>query len=331
VTEQQVAAEHDVDVARALRLEPDLMAAMQVLVFLLGVRSTETSMEIPKSLAFATALSGVLWPLPVEFAQATFRSSADVVPVYATVVGPNGRLATGLSKDDFILFDDGDRQPISSFSEAPVGISTVAMWDVSNSMTRHENRARAAAAAFVTALWPGDRARFGTFGREIALSPIVTEDKSILRRVLDEELWFTGGGTPLWTALAQATDVLADEKSVRRVLLVLTDGQPSRDGSAEREALVRVHSSDVMVYAVGMSGMGGAMEKLARETGGGVAVLGPRHLDAEFAKIMTELHHQYVIGYTPKIWDGRLHSLELRTTVPGATVRSRRGYFAARD
>ena len=50
---------------------------------------------------------------------------------------------------------------------------------------------------------PQDRAQIGTFGEEIAISPHLTGDKEMLRRVLRNELW-PMGGTPIWNALDAA-------------------------------------------------------------------------------------------------------------------------------
>jgi len=52
----------------------------------------------------------------------------------------------------------------------------------------------------------------------------------------------------------------------------------------------------------------------------------------EINRIMTEvaqeLHHQYLIGFTPALLDGRLHKLEVRVTQPNYTVRARKSYVA---
>ena len=100
-----------------------------------------------------------------------------------------------------------------------------ALFDMSNSMTRHHAAVRSAADALIDALWPGDRVRLGSFGIEVALSPLLTNDARVLHRIVDEELW-PGGPTPLWAATYQAMTSLAEEHG-RRVVLLLTDGDDS--------------------------------------------------------------------------------------------------------
>jgi hypothetical protein len=52
-------------------------------------------------------------------------------------------------------------------------------------------------------------------------------------------------------------------------------------------------------------------------------------LAATFRRVADELHRQYAIGFVPATLDGKTHSLSVKTTRPGLTVRSRRTYVAA--
>ena len=259
----------------------------------------------------------------------TFRSTTRVVPIYATVTGPNGRLMPDLKVDDFVLLDNGVPQTITTFSKEPVPIVGVALWDVSNSMDPNAERVRASARAFVRALWPEDRFKIGSFGGTIVISPLLTNDKSILARVVDEELWF-GGGTPLWTAIAAGLDEVSQEIG-RRIVVVVTDGQTLELQTSKTDVMRQMHRSDAMVYAIGFSpaGLSGAIKDVVDESGGGHAELGDvKGFDAELARVAAELHHQYVLGFSPQVLDGKVHKLAVSTRVSGAKVRARKGYVA---
>jgi hypothetical protein len=56
--------------------------------------------------------------------------------------------------------------------------------------------------------------------------------------------------------------------------------------------------------------------------------------DDDLAKTLTaiadELHHQYLIGFTPVVFDGKSHKIELRVNAPQLTVRARQQYVAVR-
>src|SRR5436305_480828 len=157
-----------------------------------------------------------------EAQQPVFRGGARTVPVYATVHDQDGRLVSNLSKGDFVILDEGNPVPITTFSNDILPITVAVMLDMSVSMTGEHVRVREAALQFVDRLLPPDRVRIGTFGDEIALSPWLTGDKARLARVLREEVW-PGGGTPLWSAMQAAMLSLATETG-RRVVLTLSDG-----------------------------------------------------------------------------------------------------------
>ncbi len=71
-----------------------------------------------------------------------FRSGVYTVQVSVTVTDANGRRITGLSGTDFEVFEDGDQQPITQFSDQRVPVSLGVMLDASDSM-----RARQATSA----------------------------------------------------------------------------------------------------------------------------------------------------------------------------------------
>lgn len=74
------------------------------------------------------------------------------------------------------------------------------------------------------------------------------------------------------------------------------------------------------------------LAKIAEATGGGYFELtGTDDLGATFRRVAEELHHQYLLGFTPKVLDGKTHRLAVRVKHEGLTVRARRTYLAARD
>jgi Ca-activated chloride channel homolog len=264
-----------------------------------------------------------------------FRASVDTVSIYATVSDGDGRLVPDLVKEDFTVLDNGASREITLFSSEIQPITVVIMLDMSGSMFSRFIRLRSSTLSFVDALLPQDRAQIGSFGEEIAISPHLTGDKQILRRVLRNELW-PMGGTPIWNALDAAMTALASE-SGRRVVLTITDGQNLcnlphclKPGDVERRAV----REGFTLYAIGMDGTGldGEIMEMAEETGGGhFALPVGADLTATFARVADELRRQYVLGFTPADLDGKLHSIEVRVNRPGMKVKSRRNYLAARS
>jgi len=262
----------------------------------------------------------------------TFRSTSRTVHVYATVQSDDGRLVPDLTRNEFRVFEDGHERPLTVFDNTPQAITVALMFDMSNSMARYLERIRQAGGAFVSALWAGDRVRIGSFGLEVAISPLLTSDKGVLTRILDEELW-PGGPTPLWYATDLAMTTLDDEPG-RRVVLLFTDGEdsglfvPGKRGDTRRH----VERGGFMIYAIGMPrrAIADDLTSLADDSGGGhFLVRNEDDLSSTFARVVEELHHQYVLGFSSEIVDGKSHSIDVKISRQGAKVRARKSYVAA--
>jgi Ca-activated chloride channel homolog len=284
---------------------------------------------------FVAAAVGAALFVALQAQEGRFRTSVDTVSIYATVSDSDGRLVPDLVKEDFTVLDDGTPREITLFSSDVQPITVVIMLDMSGSMFPRFLRLRTSTLSFVDALLPHDRAQIGSFGDEIAISPHLTGDKELLRRVLRNELW-PMGGTPIWNALDAAMTALQSE-SGRRVVLSITDGRNMcsfprclKPGDVERRAV----REGFMLYAIGMDGTGldGEIMTIAEETGGGhFALPVGADLSSTFARVAEELRRQYLIGFNPTAVDGKLHRVDVRVGRPGMKVRARRNYLAGRS
>lgn len=287
---------------------------------------------MPRPRAAAADATAALTSRPAATGQ--FRSTADTVGVYATVSDAQGRLVPDLTRDDFLVYDDGRAVDISLFSNDPQPITVAIMLDMSGSMLNRFLKVRESTLWFINALRPEDRATIGSFGEEVAVSPLLTGDKRVLARVLNEELWPLGS-TPLWNAADAAMSAL-DGQPGRRVVLLLTDGADScrlprcrRFGDIQRRAV----REGFMFYAIAMDarGLGAQMVDLTRQTGGGQFSLDPGDdLTDTFARVAEELRHQYLIGFSPRVLDDREHRLDVRVARRGMEARARTSYHATR-
>jgi Ca-activated chloride channel family protein len=294
-----------------------------------------------------------------------FRSSASTVAVYTTVTDASGQLVPHLGRDDFEVYDNGKRQPISIFTNDVQPITVVMMLDRSASMLANFSLVERAAGSFIDRLLPGDKVRIGSFSDRIQLDPReFTSDQGVLRVILRTELQ-PAGPTPLWNAVGVGMTALLRQEG-RRVVLVFTDGvdRPLTGGRnvSLGDAIKRAEHEDVMVYGIGLAsrfggrasgrrggmagrGMGGGgqrggqpdnkpdpgLRKLALASGGGYFELtSTRDLAATFARVADELHRQYLIGFEPQKLDGKAHTLEVRVKGEGLVARARKSYIAAR-
>src|SRR5258708_1359406 len=66
--------------------------------------------------------------------KAPLRSSIELTVVTATVRDADGRLVTGLPKEAFEIYEDGERRPIAQFTNERVPLGLGLLLDVSDSM-----------------------------------------------------------------------------------------------------------------------------------------------------------------------------------------------------
>ena len=270
--------------------------------------------------------------LAISQPQQVFRANIDMVAAYPLVTGPEGRFVTDLRQQDFEVFDNGQPADVTIFSRDRQPITALLLLDMSASMEDRWMRVRDAAVRFVDALEPADRLRIGTFGSEIALSPHLTGDKAILSRVLREELW-PGGSTPLWSAMSAGMQSIPPESGTlgpssmnqgRRPIVLVTDGIDT-SSAAQAPVAARAIREQFMIYGIGLEGKGLStrLVDLIGQTGGGHFDLKRSDdLGAAFLRLADELHHQYLIGFTPLAFDGQTHSLEVRVKREGFRVRA---------
>src|SRR5262245_23478275 len=103
--------------------------------------------------------------------QTTFKAGTRTVAVYATVTDGTGRLVPDLSRDDFIVEDEGRRQTLTVFDNQLQPITIVVLLDRSGSMEGNFDLVREAAEVFVAQLLPRDKAKIGSFSNRIQVDP----------------------------------------------------------------------------------------------------------------------------------------------------------------
>jgi Ca-activated chloride channel family protein len=277
---------------------------------------------------------------------AVFRNTSNLVSVYATVTRADGQHARGLDKDDFQLFDNGEPRPIAVFSNDSQPMTVALVVDESGSMLARLPRVRAAAEAFVGAMTPGDRASFSTLTHRVV--PLTGDRPRLIAAIREAAAWpWWDSGSPIWGALDRGITDLAAERG-RRVLVILTDGQDTPDVYTHRpsqslgqpivfpnaggESMARrALKEEFMLYALGFQGapFENDLKTIARQSGGGFTSLAPADdLATVFRAIVDDLHRQYVLGFVPAEADGVVHTIEVRSSAPGTTVRARERYLA---
>lgn len=309
---------------------------------------------MPRSVLVAAALVGLVAAAGAQQQQPVFRTGIDTVAIYASVFDRYGEIITDLAKPDFKVFDEGKPQDLTVFINGQQPITAVVLVDTSASMTPLLHLARAAAEQFVIRLQPGDRARVGSFNDKINLSPEFTSDRDVLLRTLRDLP--IGHTTVLWDAIDRTMTELKPLGG-RRVILLLTDGLDTQSQKRSDEMLARAQAEELMLYAVqfrprvvqpdiemplsqGLKAMlsndvrrerfpTDTLRRLAVQTGGGHFLLTERDdVNSTFTRVASELHQQYVLGFSLQKFDGKPHAIDVLVNRPNLLVRARRSYLA---
>jgi VWFA-related protein len=300
----------------------------------------------PLVIGFVTLASSALFAqAPQGFRDSRlFRSGIDLVSVTATVSDADGHPATDLTRDDFEIYEDGERQTITQFTHDRVPVGLGVLIDISDSMFgKRIEDARAAVDRFLFELLdPADEFFLMAFNHKPRPLTGWTRDRGDVRRAL--EALRPTGGTAIYDAIFEALPVSSRGTRDRAALLIISDGADTASTATLRELRTALLRSDVFVYAIAIDspdprainvGVNAqALRDITSQTGGRTEVIrSSTDLADATARIADELNTQYLIGYSSsKRADGKFHSIRVRVAGKEYRVRARNGYVAgARD
>lgn len=278
--------------------------------------------------------------------QPSFRTGVELVSLNVTVSDNEGRFVTNLDRDAFEVFEDGVKQDITFFNRSNLPIALSILMDTSASMEDKLPTAQQAAIGFARRLRPEDLAQLIDFDSRVSIAQSFTNafadlESAILRTT-------PGGSTALhnaiYIALKELQKVRAQgtEDIRRQAIVVLSDGEDTSSLVSFEEVLELAKRSETAIYTIGLRSRGPervrgsfneadfVLRQLAQETGGrSFFARSPDELAGIYGQIADELSSQYAIGYTsrnPKR-DGAWRRIVVRVDHPGATARTKQGYY----
>ena len=268
--------------------------------------------------------------------------SVNEVNVVFTVTDRHNRYVQDLAKGDFKVVDDEKPvQEIRSFRrETDLPLQVGLLIDASNSIRDRFKFEQESAIEFLndTIRHRYDQAFVIGFDEKPELTQDFTDNMELLSKGV--RMLHPGGGTALFDAIYYASrDKLlksAQSDSVRRAIIVVTDGEDNASHVTREEAIEMALRADVTVYTISTNFPdGGAgdkvLQRIADATGG--RAFEPFQLSEvanAFAQIQDDLRSQYALTYHPPDFakDGRYRTIEIMATRKGLKVRSRSGYYA---
>lgn len=272
----------------------------------------------------------------------TLHAEVDEVLLNCTVIDDKGRTVSGLTKDDFRVWEDGVPQPINSVIHQDLPVSMGILVDNSGSMRDKRGAVNMAAVNLLRESNPQDEAFVVNFSDRAYLDQGFTSNLVSLNRGLSR--FDSKGTTALYDAVAASADELSKHAKMRKeVLLIITDGADNASQLTLQDAIRRVQDlGGPVVYTVGLlfdteasetDRARAALERLADETGG-IAYF-PRSLDEVndiAAQVARDIRNQYTVDYhstkPTRLGEYRTVHVEAYSRRGKLSVRTKKGYFA---
>lgn len=281
----------------------------------------------------------------------TFTDSVAVrwvlVPV---IVKADGRYLQDLEQKDFTLRIDGKRVPIASFDTADdAKVSLTYLQDVSGSIGNGGKlkTSRALLSHLARHLRPPDDVAIALFGSgSVRIQLPRTQELSTLSTAAGQ--WKPWGITALYDAVAWLPDLTPPQPHAKSVAVLVTDGDDNASQISDGEARRLLRQAQLPVYVLGLASgrplarhrdgrqvhsFDDLLQRLAYETGGSyITVRGPREVPLALEPLLSDLRHQYVLGFRIDGSQGATSSehtieVEVKTRSRRKSLSYRRGYL----
>src|SRR3989441_3683035 len=272
----------------------------------------------------------------------TLKIDTELVTLHVRVIDRNNHPINSLRKDEFKILENGEAQPIFSFTREEVPVIYGLAVDTSGSLRPAFEQVLNAAKAIINSNKRGDETFLERFISSDKIETVqdFTANKDALLDGLDS-LYIEGGQTAVIDGVYLTAEHVAeykkggDDDRRRRALIVVTDGEDRAIYYPETELFKRLREEDVQIYVIGFVNeldvekgfirksprdkAVNLINKLASDTGG--RAFFPQSI-AELPQIANEivrdLRTQYVISYDPtnKAHDGTYRAIKVIVDQP---------------
>jgi VWFA-related protein len=296
------------------------------------------------------------------------RTDVDLVTIDALVMQKDtARIVGDLTREDFVLIEDGTKQEISHFSQGTAPLSVLLLIDRGGCLDPFNSQVRHAAIDALSRLKPTDEVAVMTYHNNAELLQPFTRDRWPINFALNhipphDEM----ANHCLNKAFYEAATYMeqAGNPSGRRVIIFITGVTRNfdcADGPGGKEATHAVYESGSVVCGLipvtkeqqmenGMMRWATRLGTLARvstlnlkqiaaDTGGEILEDKPELLDRSFMTLMEHLRSRFSLAFvsTNKLRDGTVRKLKIELS-PGTqksrgklVVKSRKSYVAPRS
>lgn len=257
----------------------------------------------------------------------------NLISFNVSVTNPDGFAVTGLSKENFSIFDNKLPQEIHFFSNEDAPASIAVILDTSGSMSGNKiEQAKNALASFIQTSKPED---------EFFLIDVGSKANLLLSRTRDSEALLEKytyvepkGNTALYDAVGLGIEKVNQGTYAKKIVLIISDGEDNNSRMSFRKLRNLLKESNAVVYSIGIesylshfgtgpSGLDNLQE--LSETSGGKAYFPKRseELSDFFERISLDMRHLYAIGYYPSELssDGKKHRITIKVKPADESTR----------
>ena len=321
--------------AAPARLEPgsrrgeSVRALIQMLAIAWAIGSLPPLLECP-------TVAGATYRPASERAQAAAEAAPPAakpdpsrITVNVAVVDEDGYAVTGLKRDNFWIYDNGNLHPLVDFAPASEPVTIAVLMEYSSSYYGYfAGKAADWTAGFVNHLEPHDWVALVTYDLNSKVRIDFTHNRAEVQdtlRTLGSPFFHEAN---LFDALVETLDKMERVRGKKSILLVAT-GSNSFSANTLEDVLERLKRTDVKIFCIGLaeqeyirSSSGGSSYVQARawldefaDLTGGVAMF-PRfegELPGIFDSVLGLLRSEYSLTFKPgpQLRDGRFHKLKI--------------------
>ncbi len=277
-------------------------------------------------------------------ANTTFKVQVNEVNLIFAVTDKHGRFVTGLKQENFGLLDNG-KPPVAVVGfrqQTNLPLRVGVMVDTSSSIrSRFQFEQDSAVEFFLQTMHRNDRAFVEGFDIQTNLAQDFTNSVDALNQGIRKLR--PGGGTALYDSLYKTCRdqmlTLRDDLAVRKVLILLSDGDDNYSRAELSDAIKMCQRSETIVETISTNlsptkDKGDQTLQVISDATGGQAFF-PNKLEdvaTGFRNIEQELRSQYSLQYRPAnlVNNGAFRTIYLQALDPRYKVRASKGYFAPR-
>lgn len=287
---------------------------------------------------FAPAQSGA-----AAETQPTFEAITELVVVPVSVTDRKGNFVSGLTAQNFRIYEDGRLQKVTLFEAEDLPVTVGLIVDHSRSMENKLSSVIAAISSFAYSSNPQDEMFVVDFSDRVW--PELFGGKLFTSNVkeLEGALMAVGaeGQTALYDAIDEGLQRLRLGHRDKKALIIVSDGGDNCSRRKYSDVVTLAHQSQAVIYSIGLVAASGEEEnprvlaRLCKDTGG--LAFFPKTLSSvtEISnQIARDLRQEYTVGYVPdkKTSDGAFRKIQVKVSAPGRgklQVRTRTGYSKA--